>query len=238
MGGSLYAGGSFTHHNGAPLTNLARWNGAVWEQIGALNGPVTAMTAARGVLHMVGRFFGVAAVTNSSYAQWNGREWSTLGTGLYGMMPHAVSVSDSGLVMACGDPQSPQSIIRLLIWRGEAWITPEKGTSLFDGTFGDGLWIGNDLYLAPEQPVTGDVESLGLACWHEREAQPLPRQTATGHANLRVTGATPAEFAVERTTDLKNWAPFATNAIGNPGQFFPDPLPLGPETFYRIREIK
>lgn len=107
MDGSLYAGGSFTHHNGAPLTNLARWNGSVWEQIGALNGPVTAMTAARGVLHMVGQFFGVAAATNSSYAQWNGREWSTLGTGLYGMAPQAVSVSDSGLVMACGDPQSP-----------------------------------------------------------------------------------------------------------------------------------
>ena len=44
------------------------------------------------------------------------------------------------------------------------------------------------------------------------------------------------------TVLLSNWVPGAenlvTNAIGNPGQFFPDPLPLGPETFYRIREIK
>ena len=94
-----------------------------------------------------------------------------------------------------------------------------------DGIFVCRNHLARASYLAPEQPVTGDVESLGLACWHEREAQPLPRQTATGHASLRVTGATPAQFAVERTTDLKNWTPFATDAIGNPGQFFSDPFP-------------
>jgi trimeric autotransporter adhesin len=88
-GSALYAGGTFTVAGGAPVNNLAKWNGSTWSDAGGgTNGTVSALAVfddGTGLaLYAGGAFTSAGGAGANHVAKWNGTGWSPLGAGIYG----------------------------------------------------------------------------------------------------------------------------------------------------------
>ena len=84
--GQLYIAGSFTNAGTTAATNLARWDGDTWSQIGGgVGGPndtVSSFQFLADDLYVAGRFTIAGGVPALNIARWDGNAWSPLGTGL------------------------------------------------------------------------------------------------------------------------------------------------------------
>lgn len=90
--GMLYAGGLFTSIGGLNTFNIARWNGAAWEDIGGANDEVHELYFDKdGLLYVSGEFTAVGGYglvvyaplrTPSGLAIWNGSTWANVGATL------------------------------------------------------------------------------------------------------------------------------------------------------------
>lgn len=75
FGGQLYAGGNQVLN---ATTNLASWNGSVWNTSSNVNGPVNSLTAAD-YLYAGGTFsVSISGGSVMGIARWNGSRWSVL----------------------------------------------------------------------------------------------------------------------------------------------------------------
>ncbi|KKQ61133.1 MAG: hypothetical protein US83_C0009G0039 [Candidatus Falkowbacteria bacterium GW2011_GWC2_38_22] len=80
----LYVGGYFQSAGGVTNRNyIARWNGSVWNTVGAvsdINDTVNALAVYNGSLYVGGAFTNAAGVTNRNrIARWDGTNWNTVG---------------------------------------------------------------------------------------------------------------------------------------------------------------
>ncbi len=81
IGSDLYAGGSFSDAGGAPVNNIAKWNGISWEALGdGLNGGVLALTTDGTNLYAGGDFSTAGGVPANNIAKWDGATWEAMGT--------------------------------------------------------------------------------------------------------------------------------------------------------------
>ncbi|HUS34206.1 MAG TPA: hypothetical protein VM680_02525 [Verrucomicrobiae bacterium] len=80
-GQNLYAGGEFTTLSGYAVTNLARWDGRKWNQVGGgvSGGPVRALAIKEGVLYVGGGFTKAGNLPVTGLARWDGANWTSLG---------------------------------------------------------------------------------------------------------------------------------------------------------------
>src|SRR2546428_298829 len=77
----LYAGGAFTTAGGSAATNIAKWNGSSWSQLGSgLNSTVYALAVSGSDLY-AGSNFATVRGNAATIAEWNGRSWPALGSG-------------------------------------------------------------------------------------------------------------------------------------------------------------
>jgi hypothetical protein len=89
-GNTLYAGGYFTTAGGNAANSIAQWNGSSWSALGSgIGGVYTeyvyALAVSGSTLYAGGTFTTVGTDTNAnSIAQWNGSNWSALGSGISG----------------------------------------------------------------------------------------------------------------------------------------------------------
>lgn len=90
-GPALYAGGKFTTAGGINVSNIARWDGRDWSDVGlGVNGIVSSLyvfddSSGFGPELFVGGAFTQAGALPARYlARWNGSLWSSLGLGLNG----------------------------------------------------------------------------------------------------------------------------------------------------------
>ena len=77
--GELYAGGFFTSAGGVPVTNLARWDGAAWQDVGGgANNDVRSLLAHDGLLWVGGdiSLVGGGTVAVQGIATWDGTSWA------------------------------------------------------------------------------------------------------------------------------------------------------------------
>lgn len=106
--GDVAVAGSFTDLNGAPMGNLARWNGTSWSAFGT--GTDTGVSALlelpTGELLVSGGFTLANGVPASYIASWNGNSFSPLGDSspLRGAGPMALSGSGTLFVGSSGYP--------------------------------------------------------------------------------------------------------------------------------------
>lgn len=94
--GKLYVGGDFKHAGGIEARGIACWDGQQWSPLGTgvsgqyytLAVPGEAVFALawspQGILYAGGNFTNVDNCAASSLAQWDGRAWSPLGSGILG----------------------------------------------------------------------------------------------------------------------------------------------------------
>src|SRR5437762_13624901 len=90
--GQLYVGGAFTNAGTTAVTNLARWDGSAWSQVGGgvageasifTGVPVSTLQFLGDELDVGGHFTTVGDnVPALNVARWDGNAWSALGSGL------------------------------------------------------------------------------------------------------------------------------------------------------------
>ena len=125
----LVVGGGFTTVNGMDASNIAAWNGANWEALGAGtggggDGTVHALAEFGGDLFAGGNFGSAGGASALRIARWDGSAWSTVGGGMTGLAPsvHALTPFNGSLIAAGGFTAAggvPASLIAR--WDGAAW---------------------------------------------------------------------------------------------------------------------
>jgi hypothetical protein len=108
-GPALYAAGQFSVAGGVVATNVARWNGSEWSAVGGGLGPagtssvldleVFANGSSAPVLVAGGDFTQAGGAPANRIAQWDGHEWSPLGSGMDAPVA-ALATFDSALYAA------------------------------------------------------------------------------------------------------------------------------------------
>ncbi len=82
--GYLYAGGGFWLAGNVQAVNIARWDGASWENIGGAANSVDAFVPNGADLYVGGSFINIGGVSARVIARWDGSNWSALGSGMWG----------------------------------------------------------------------------------------------------------------------------------------------------------
>lgn len=137
-GPRLYAGGFFTTAGGVPVNHVAQWTGDSWLQLGTgMNDVVYALATYDNDgagpnpprLYVGGQFTNAGGVTANRVAQWNGTNWSALGSGVNGTVEALVEFDEDGsgpnppslfvgglFTTAGGNPA-----VGIARWNGSAW---------------------------------------------------------------------------------------------------------------------
>ncbi|TVZ13829.1 putative secreted protein (Por secretion system target) [Maribacter sp. MAR_2009_72] len=92
--GALYAGGTFTDAGGLTANNIAKWENNVWSTlvdastgIAGTNNEIRSITFDdNNMMYVGGNFDTAGGVSAARIAQWNGTNWSALGTGTSGFV--------------------------------------------------------------------------------------------------------------------------------------------------------
>ncbi|MEE9129094.1 MAG: hypothetical protein V3T84_03680 [Phycisphaerales bacterium] len=113
-GSVLYAGGNFTTAGGNPASNIAKWDGTNWSNLGAgVNGRVRALTVfddGSGLaLYVGGLFTDAGGVAVNNIARWDlaSQTWSALGPGLSGELWWVGRVPDVTALTVFDDGTGP-----------------------------------------------------------------------------------------------------------------------------------
>jgi len=167
--GLLVAAGSFDEVDGTPVANIAAWNGSSWTPLATSMTHSTysfsyieTMIVFDGKLIIGGRFESVDGIAAYGVAQWDGANWSPVGSGLYGRVS-AFTIHSGQLVAGGLFSTTPSgSNVNVASWSGSSWSAVGGGVSndilalsvyngqliaggLFGGTFtgGIGYWTGS-----------------------------------------------------------------------------------------------
>lgn len=169
--GKLIYGGSFSHVNGVPASNVAQWDGTTWSPLGnGFNNFVYALAVHNGELYAAGFFTASGATPLPGFmARWNGSAWVAVGTGLDGV-PTGLTSADGklfatgGFSMAGGNPA-----YRVAAWDGTNWSA--LGSGLAEGPTGNhqssvslAAWNGG-LFAGGFFNTAGDKSSRCIARW-------------------------------------------------------------------------
>jgi len=240
-GCDLYVGGRFRFAGGLPATNIARWNGTNWSALGkglrhydgpdtAGNGIVRAMVASHGKVFAGGEFSKAGDANVSNIAEWDGTNWTALGTGVGAVYALAATGSD---IFAGGFMSADNHIAR---WSDGAWS--QLGSGIGGGPEGGAVWAlaatGSELFLGGPFGLAGGKPANYIALWHIPHA--LNIRQAQGDVILSWP-ATGTNFLLEATSNLG--APNWQGVSGTPGIVNAQcvvTLPLGPgNQFFRLR---
>src|SRR6266550_6862389 len=83
IGSNLYVGGDFSDAGGVGASNIAKWDGRKWSDVGnGVNGSVNAIAVNGNDLYVGGSFTLAGGVAANRVAEWNGTKWSALGEGI------------------------------------------------------------------------------------------------------------------------------------------------------------
>jgi hypothetical protein len=164
-GSNLYVGGPFTITlpNGASVSDVEKWNGSAWSDLGAeVNGQVCVLAMSGNDLYVGGTFTMPGGGTVGYVAEWNGSGWSALGSGV-GSTINALAVSGSDLYVA-GTSTLPGigSAGYVAKWNGSEW--PSFGWRL-GGTVNALAVSGTDLYAGGNFSSMGGSSTNCVARW-------------------------------------------------------------------------
>jgi trimeric autotransporter adhesin len=113
--GDLIAGGMFGQAGGVAAQNIARWNGTAWSALGtgypgvaAAPGLVYALAVRANGQLVCGGQYGTGQFVQGRAMQWNGAQWSPVGTDIAAVIwslreqPNGNLVAGTGLAGGCG----------------------------------------------------------------------------------------------------------------------------------------
>ena len=128
-GTNLYVGGSFTNAGGVAANCIAMWDGANWSAPGSgMTGPpgtydvVFALAASGGNLYAGGSFTNAGGTAANYIAQWDGTNWSPLGSGLNSFVSALVVWGSTNLFVGGAFTNAGGAVAnRVAEWNGSTW---------------------------------------------------------------------------------------------------------------------
>jgi len=177
--GNLYVGGSFTGVGNTSANNIAEWNGTAWTPLGAgisgsSGGEVVALTTdAAGNVYAGGTFTDAGGITANNIAEWNGNNWSALGSGTGGSYPDVYGLITDGAgnlyVGGTFTTAGGVTVNGLAKWNGSTWSALGTGVS---GPLGSPYVQGmvfdraGNLYVGGTFTAAGGVAATNIAEWN------------------------------------------------------------------------
>jgi hypothetical protein len=181
-GPALYAGGSFTSAGGAPASRVAKWDGLTWAPLGqGANNAVFTLAAfdlggaAGPRLCAGGNFTGAGGVVANRIAQWDGSQWSRLGSGMndsVGSLAVFDDGSGAGLALYAGGSFVTAGGVpanRIARWNGQSWSALGSGllcSALALCVYDDGQGAGPQLFAGGDFLSAGGVNANRIARWN------------------------------------------------------------------------
>ncbi|MDO7875411.1 T9SS type A sorting domain-containing protein [Hymenobacter sp. ASUV-10] len=178
-GGELYLGGQFGRANGVGADHIARWDGSIWQPLGAgsgngLYGETTAVAVGpNGNVYVGGNIGKAGNVLANGVACWNGSSWSSLGAGtangIVGWV-EALAVAPNGDVYAGGDFSQAGGVSanNVARWNGTAWSALGSGST--NGVVGRVRALvvapSGELYVGGQLTRAGGAVANGVARWN------------------------------------------------------------------------
>ena len=172
-GTTLYAGGDFTTAGGLPANYIARWDGSSWSALGlgvsvpvGTGAPTVRALAVSGAnLFVGGQFTTAGGVAATNIAQWNGSDWSALGSGLDSGVS-ALAVSGTNLFVG-GSFTTAGGVVANSIaeWNGNSWSALGSGLN----SYADVLALavsGTNLFVGGQFTIVGGVAATNIAQWN------------------------------------------------------------------------
>jgi hypothetical protein len=169
--GNLYAAGHIYLINNVYANEIARWDGAAWDSLGAgiAPGPVYDLAYDHaGNLYACGGFLQAGGIKTNRIAAWNGSVWSDLGTG-------AMSLNSNRIIVAVCDRQGDLYIAgeidsmvgvnagNIARWDGGAWSALGSGTNGLVSSLS--FDIDGNLYAGGSFTMAGGDTSRYVAKW-------------------------------------------------------------------------
>jgi trimeric autotransporter adhesin len=160
----LVAGGQFTSIGGTSASNVALFDGAAWQPLGAgTDGTVHALADHNGELIVAGNFMSAGGVPAMRIASWNGSSWHTLGNGLTNW-PWNLTTYNGDLI-AGGSLMSTSPVVLhgVARWDGTTWHPLGSGVS---GIVAAMAVVSGELVVAGSFFFAGGILTPNLARWN------------------------------------------------------------------------
>jgi len=163
--GELYAGGNFFNIGGASVSNIARWDGTTWKDVGGgVNGSVPVMTvdSINNVLYV--------SVGGQGLFKWDGSDWTQISGGStgdivpggHGLIMYHGELYSGGAGACCGVNSDGEILRWIARWNGTKWNSVGWGTNTTVETF---AIYKDTLYVGGYFTVAGTDTSYYLAKW-------------------------------------------------------------------------
>ncbi|MEK6644447.1 MAG: hypothetical protein AABZ08_11120 [Planctomycetota bacterium] len=143
----LVVGGSFSYAEVTPASSIAAWDGVSWHSLGLGIGAVDfapgyvatvyAMIVYNGDLVVAGGFDRAGGEVVGGIARWNGKSWSSLGTGLNGIVRSMVVFNGNLIVGGTFTSAGGVNAARVARWDGNTW--QPLGSGLGSSTYVDSV---------------------------------------------------------------------------------------------------
>ena len=184
--GYLVAAGEFSDIDGAPASNIARWDGATWSSLGmGLSGGypgygrVDRLGLYRGDLIALGAFHQAGGQDNAAIARWNGERWSSIGLqrSPFGASAglQAMAIIGDSLFVAGGFSQVTGKTARgVAVWNGNDWKAVVSGMGKgLDGQINASIVFNGMLIVGGDFSRAGPISARHIAAWTGNEWRDL-----------------------------------------------------------------
>jgi hypothetical protein len=246
-GTNLYAGGEFTKAGGTNVNYIAQWNGSTWSPLGSGMGAVggntptvLALAVSGGTLYAGGEFTTAGGNQANYIAQWDGTNWSSLGSGVSSgrfndteVTALAVSGTDlyvGGTFIMAGDVAATN----IAKWDGSNWSALGSG---FNANVNALATLNNTLYAGGDFITEGGKFSPFMASAYLQALPPTASAVLSGNNFILTWPASATGFTLQSTVNLTPPVVWTTNSpapvIIN-GQNTVTDLISGAQKFYRL----
>jgi len=171
-GSDVFVGGTFTNVAGIDVSNIARWDGVNWWNMGVgFDASVGVLAAGPNAVYAGGGFTNVTdsfTFTVNHIAMWDGFNWYALGSGVNpNGNVNAIAVSGNNVYIG-GTFTNASGVTanRIAVWDGGSWSSLGTGTA--NGLNGTVLAItvnGSDVFAAGTFTNAGTTVVRGIARW-------------------------------------------------------------------------
>jgi hypothetical protein len=173
-GSDVFVGGTFTNVGGTDVSNIARWDGANWWNMGfGFDASVSVLASSANAVYAGGSFTNVNdspfVFPVNHIAMWDGLNWNNLGAGVNANSTvNAIAVS-GGDVYIGGTFTNASGVTanRIAMWNGATWSSLGSGSA--NGLSGTVLAIavnGSDVYVGGSFTNAGTTVARGIAKWN------------------------------------------------------------------------
>jgi trimeric autotransporter adhesin len=178
--GNVYAGGSFTGAGAIRANSIAKWNGANWVPLssGLTDAPAGQNVAfaltidPSGNLYVGGDFVNAGETVAKNIAEWNGTNWSAVGTGVNSYVT-CLACDPAGNLYAGGlfTRMSGTTVNYVSQWNGANWLALDNGANgQVNALVCD---KSGNLYVGGNFTGAGSVAATNIAEWNGSQWLPL-----------------------------------------------------------------